>query len=125
MVADTTQRWIEQDSDSVAHLAEGGWLWRTGIMSLQTLMVALPRHGAAWAPQPNPQAGIREAAWLCQNESGVANEEQPWIAVLGNAIVARGSSFEAVYQQLREQNIRDALVSRVRPRNGQRPYRIA
>ena len=112
MLTDTTQRWIEQDSDSVAHLAEGGWLWRTQIT-------------AGWAPQPNPQAGIREASWLSQNESRVANEEQPWVAVLGNAIVARAPSFEGVYEQLKEQNIRDALVSRVWPRNGQRPYRIA
>ena len=121
MVMDTTQRWIEQDSDSAAW----GQLWHIPIMSVQALMVALPQIGSPWAPRPNPQAGIREAAWLCQNESRVANEEQPWVAVLGNGIVARGSSFEAVYEQLKRQNIRDALVARVRPRNERRPYRIA
>ena len=78
-----------------------------------------------WPSRPNPQAGIREALWLRQHRDEVADDEQPWVAILRNEVVKRGPTFNDVYAELKIRGIRDALVAYVRPREGPRPYRIA
>ena len=85
----------------------------------------VPDKGLRWLPVPNPQAGIREADWLHAHWDDVADERQPWVAILGNEIVARGDSPMAVYNVVRDKGIIDALITLVRPRTEPRAHRIA
>jgi hypothetical protein len=78
-----------------------------------------------WAPLPNPSAGFRESDWLRRNRAQIADSQQPWVAIKGQQIVTRGTTFEEVFNHLKAWNIRDALVACVLPQQGRRPRRIA
>lgn len=75
--------------------------------------------------EPNPTAGLRESAWLHEHEEELADDRHPWVAILGERLVARGSSAEEVFAKLTEDGICDALVAHIRSWEGPRPYLIA
>jgi hypothetical protein len=91
-------------------------------MASYEIVSATPGH---WPSFPNRTAGQRESNWLRAHRDDVADADRPWIAILGQNVLVRDSTFDQVYAYLREHNIRDALVACVRPREGPRAYRIA
>lgn len=85
-----------------------------------------PPDHEQWAPLPNARAGVREADWLRAHMDEVASDAlQPWVAILGNSIIARGSSLDEVYGELRERGVADALVAYVPARGEPRAHLIA
>ena len=65
---------------------------------------------SAWEPQPNSKAGLQEMHWFQQNRTKLVNYARLWIAVLGDRIVASGTSFQEVRDYVAAQMLRDALI---------------
>ena len=59
---------------------------------------------------PNSKAGLQEMHWFQQNRTKLVNYARLWIAVLGDRIVASGTSFQEVRDYVAAQMLRDALI---------------
>ena len=122
----TTRPWIAIDHSWVRRSiqVQQQWMWEGETGGVPFLIFAGDDHGQ-WPPAPNPTAGVRETAWLRQHRSEVADAQAPWVAILRDRVIYRGSSFTEVFAQLKASSTRDALVACVHPRRSPRPFRIA
>jgi hypothetical protein len=100
------------------------WTWHDSVVMYE-LLVRLPQIGR-WVPRPNPNAGLRESAWLREHRDELARREGgTWVAILGEDVIERGASMLEVYTALKDDGIEDALVVFIRPfEEGQRARRM-
>jgi len=122
MVSETIQRdLLNPPWDSVPG---DPWMWRDAVV-MYDLRLRFPQIGR-WIPRSNPDAGLRESAWLREHRDELARREGgTWIAILGDDVIKRGGSMLEVYQALKGEGIEDALVVFIRPlEEGQRARRM-
>jgi len=68
----------------------------------------------AWQVAPNPQAGMREIAWVQQQRDELSRlYPHQWVAILGQEVITIGASFAEVHKTLVRRGIRDALIHHV------------
>ena len=83
-----TQEWIAERIESAANQH---WALPPCTVGLSAAIgISDTSSNGHWRALPNPTAGLREAEWLNEHRDEVADEHHPWVAILGDAIVARG-----------------------------------
>ena len=95
---------VDQLPESVAPEAE---------RLLESLTVSRAHKTLDNTHSTNPDAGVREARWLAENQRALQNYRNLWIGVLGDAIVASGASFDEVYDDVAKRGMADVLIQHV------------
>jgi hypothetical protein len=116
------------DSTAVLARPEGSSSYRITVMPPRVVRTQLIGGGATdphpWERRLDPRAGLEELVWFQQNRGELAAYQNRWIAILGRGIVAFGDSMREVRDQLRDRNLRDALVLHVPEDVARREYFI-
>ena len=113
MPSETTQS-IEITGPTLA-LAQKLMFWAVGTApGLGFQLRITGQSGGEWLDDSlNPSAGVQELGWLLQNRAALNNFRNLWIGVLGRQIVASGTSFDEVYQDVSRRGLADVLIEYV------------